>query len=94
MPFALPLPAPWASQQWKLKIRERERLEPPHVTLLHRARAWRWDLRSGGFMDIDPPPGDVPVEIVEFIELSLATLRTEWDRMYPHNPIAQEVGDD
>jgi hypothetical protein len=66
MAFTLPLPAPWARQHWKLKIRDRERLEPPHATLLHRTRAWRWNLRSGGFMDADPPPRDVPVEIVEF----------------------------
>jgi hypothetical protein len=93
MAFALPLPAPWTSQQWKLKIRDRERLEPPHVTLLHRTRAWRWDLRSGGFMDVDPPPSDVPVELVQFIERNLRTLRSEWDRMYPRNPVTQKVDD-
>jgi len=33
----------------------RERLEPPHVTGPHRTLAWRWNLRSCGFMDADPP---------------------------------------
>jgi hypothetical protein len=93
MAFAFPLPPPWASQ-WKLKIRDRERLEPPHVTLFHRARVWRWDLRSGGFMDVDPPPNDVPAELVELIEQNLTMLRAEWDRMYPHNPVAREGSDD
>ena len=94
MAFALPLPQTWASQGWKVKIRDRERLEPPHATLLNRTRAWRWNLRLSAFMDVDPPPGEVPDELVEIIKQHRETLCTEWDRMYPLNPIAQEVDDD
>lgn len=95
MAFSLPVPPPWAGQGWKVKIRDRERLEPPHVTILHRSRAWRWNLRSGGFMDADPPPGDVPNEIVAFVQENLARLCAEWDRMYPSNPVApREARDD
>jgi hypothetical protein len=94
MAFSLPLPSPWDHQGWKLKIRDRERLEPPHVTVLHRSRAWRWNLRSGGFMDADPPPNDVPTEIVVFIERSLVTLRPAWDAMYPTNPVESLESDD
>jgi hypothetical protein len=94
MPFSLPLLPPWSSQGWKAKIRDRERLEPPHVTVLHRARAWRWNLRSGGFMDADPPADDVPEEIVAFIVEHLAELRAAWDAMYPSNPVAGGEGDD
>jgi hypothetical protein len=93
MAFTLPLPEPWDSQRWKLKIRDRERLEPPHATVLHRSRAWRWNLRSGGFMDADPPPNGVPNEIVAFIQENLERLRAEWDAMYPSNPVAQEADD-
>jgi hypothetical protein len=94
MAFTLPLPPPWDSQRWKLKIRDRERLEPPHATVLHRTRAWRWNPRAGGFMDVDPPPDDVPEEIVAFIDQNLERLRTEWDGMYPSNPVAQEPDDE
>jgi hypothetical protein len=95
MAFSLPLPPPWDSQGWKVKIRDRERLEPPHVTILHRSRAWRWNLRSGGFMDADPPPGDVPKEIVALVQENLARLCAEWDARYPSNPVAPwEAGDD
>jgi hypothetical protein len=94
MAFSLPLPSPWGSQGWKLKIRDRERLEPPHVTVLHRSRAWRWNLRAGGFMDTDPPPNDVPNEIVAFLEHNLVRLRAEWDAMYSSNPVAPREADD
>lgn len=94
MPFSLPLPQPWDSQEWKVKIRDRERLEPPHVTVLHRSRAWRWNLRTGGFMDADPPPGDVPKEIVAIVVENMARLRAEWDAMYPSNPVARREADD
>ncbi|SRR6266571_1093730 len=58
MPFALKLPEPWASRGWKAKIRDRERLEPPHVTILHKTSAWRFELRSEKFLDREPdPPG-------------------------------------
>jgi hypothetical protein len=49
---------------------------------------------GGGFMDVDPPPDDVPEEIVAFIDQNLERLRTEWDGMYPSNPVAQEPDDE
>lgn len=94
MAFSLPLPPPWDSQGWKVKIRDRERLEPPHVTVLHRTRAWRWNLRTGGFLDADPPPGDVPTEIIAVVSANLTRLRAEWDAMYPSNPVMARRGDD
>ena len=94
MAFSLPLLQPWDSQGWKVKIRDRERLEPPHVTVLHRSRAWRWNLRTGGFMDADPPPADVPKQIVAVIVENLARLRAEWDAMYTSNPVTPREADD
>jgi hypothetical protein len=35
-----------------------------------------------------------PAELVELIEQKLTMLRAEWDRMYPHNPVAREGSDD
>ena len=94
MAFSLPLLQPWDSQGWKVKIRDRERLEPPHVTVLHRSRAWRWNLRTGGFMDADPPPWDVAREVVAVLVENLARLRADWDAMYPSNPVTPREADD
>lgn len=94
MPFALNLPEPWPSRGWKVKIRDRERLEPPHVTILQKTRAWRFNLRSETFLDNEPDPKDVPKEIVDEIRSNLTLLREEWDRMFPGNPISSEEPDD
>jgi hypothetical protein len=90
MPFALKLPEPWASRGWKAKIRDRERLEPPHVTILHKTSAWRFGLRSEKFLDREPDPRDVPEEVVGAVRSSLALLRQEWDRMFPENRVSSE----
>ena len=75
MAFPLPLSPPLPAQGWKVKIRDRERNEPPHVTILHRTRAWRFDLRSGGFLDEEPDPKDVPEEVLAAIEKHKKLLR-------------------
>lgn len=93
MAFSLSLPEPWASRGWKAKIRDKERLEPPHVTLLHKTRAWRMGLRELGFLDDSPPPMEVPAEVFTFVKENLQTLRDAWDRMYPENPVEPENED-
>ena len=93
MPFALTLPEPWASRGWKAKIRDRERLEPPHVTILHRTRAWRFDLRSETFLDREPDPSEVPEVLVEAVRSNLELLRKEWDRLFPENPVFSTQSD-
>jgi len=94
VPFALTLPEPWASRGWKAKIRDRERLEPPHVTILHKTRGWRFELRSGTFLDREPDPKDVPEEIVGAVRSKIELLRQEWDRMFPENPVFSTEDDD
>jgi hypothetical protein len=64
MAFSLSLPAALVAQGWKAKIRDRERTEPPHVTVLQKTRAWRVDLRTGRFLDKEPDPNDVPKELL------------------------------
>ncbi len=93
MAFSLPVPEPWCSQGWKVKIRDRERLEPPHVTILFKTRAWRLDLRTSDFIDRDPPSSEVPAGVRSVINEHRATLRRQWDAMYPDNPVAGEEGD-
>ena len=94
MPFTLPLP-PRLSREWAVKIRDRERVEPPHVTILRRTRAWRLDLRTGDFMDEVPDPREVPQAVVDTVRANWARLRAAWDTMYPENPVASpEDGDE
>lgn len=92
MPFSLSLPEPWAARGWKVKIRDRERLEPPHATILYKMKAWRFDLRSQTFLDSDPEPREVPEEITVAARSSLAVLRLQWNRIYPQNPVENPGG--
>lgn len=90
MAFSFPLPAALRKARWKVKIRDKETREPPHVTLIRGTDAWRMDLRSGAFMDDSPDPADVPRELIELItaEANWRRLCAAWDQMYPDNPIA------
>ncbi len=92
MAFNLPLPEPFRRARWKVKIRDKEILEPPHVTVLRGTKAWRINLRTGAFMDADPDFSHVPKEIVELIRQAETwqRLRDEWDRMYPNNPVSSD----
>jgi len=94
MAFSLPLQAPWAAQGWKAKIRDKERTEPPHVTILRGTRAWRFGLRSREFLDEIPEPKDVPEDLVDVVRHALPQLVLEWDKMYPENPVSSAGGDD
>ena len=93
MAFRLRLPDAFRSVRWKVKIRDKETREPPHVTIIRRTDAWRINLRTGAFMDDKPAPSDVPNGIIEFIaeEETWQQLCDEWDAMYPNNPVS---GDD
>jgi hypothetical protein len=94
VPFTLTLPEPWASRGCKVKIRDRERVEPPHVTILHRTRAWPFDLGRGSFLDREPDRRHVPEEVLDTVRANLPVLRTQWDRMFPENPVFTQERDD
>jgi hypothetical protein len=87
VPFTLNVPEPWAGRGWKVKIHDRERLEPPHATILHRTRAWRFDLRAEKFLDRDPDPSEVPDEVADEVRSKLPLLRREWNRRFPENRV-------
>jgi hypothetical protein len=87
MAYVLALSAPWISQGWKVKIRDDERNEIPHATLLRRRQAWRMSLRSGGFLDRQPDPALVPRELAEQVWGRRDALRHAWNAMYPENPV-------
>jgi hypothetical protein len=87
MAYSLPLSRRWTAQRWKAKIRDRERLEPPHVSLIRGTRTWRLGLRSGAFLDMEPDPAEVPPELVDELLAHSTELRAAWDAMYPDNPV-------
>lgn len=90
MPYSLVLSPHLRQQGWKAKIREKERLEPPHVSIIHKTKTWRIDLRRDRFLDRKPSPKAVPDALRRFISANLRVLRHAWDGMYPEN----RVGDD
>jgi hypothetical protein len=87
MPFSLRLPEPWATLGWKAKIREDERNEEPHVSILFKLWTWRLSLRTGEFLDAAPRPRDVPAELVEWVWGQRDLLRANWDEKYPENVV-------
>lgn len=71
---------------YKVKIRDRERLEQPHVSILKKTECWRLGLRSLKFLD-DVSWSAFPDGIREAIDENLEQLIREWNRMYPENPV-------
>lgn len=96
MPAELSLSNKLKQSGWKVKIREKERLEPPHVSIINRTRTWRLCLRSGGFLDKVPDPDEIPAELLKYIksgrlnpnETVWEWLCERWDEMYPNNRVA------
>jgi hypothetical protein len=89
MPYNLSIPIAPRRARWKVKIRDKETLEPPHASLLRGTQTWRIDLRTGRFMDAIPKPEEVPEELLDFVlaDENWRRLRDEWDRRYPTNPV-------
>src|SRR5262245_12719113 len=89
MPFELPLPKKLKAGGWKVKIREKERVEPPHVTVMRKADEWRLGLRDKQLL---VPPGgrikDIDAEVMELIEEHWEQLIEAWDAKYPENPVS------
>lgn len=90
MAFNLALPPIFRNARWKVKIRDKESREPPHVTIIRGTKAWRINLRTGEFIDAVPDPDEIPEGLVELLaqEATWQQLRDEWDQMYPDNPVS------
>ncbi len=87
MAFELRLSDALKAQGWKVKIRDRERLEPPHLSVLHKTQVWRVSLRTREFLDTGKSWSGMPAELEETIRSNWWLLRSVWDEMYPKNPI-------
>lgn len=88
------IPRRLAHQGWKVKIRENERNEPPHVSVLRKTDAWRDGLRERKFLDADPEPRRVDDSLVAFIELNVNDICKAWDAKYPENSVRSKENDD
>lgn len=89
MPFDVPLPKKLRAEGWKVKIREKERVEPPHVTVMHKADEWRLGLRDRRLL---VPPGgrirDIDPAVMRAVEEHWEQLVEAWDAKYPENPVS------
>ncbi len=85
MAVLFPLPAKW--RRWKLKIRDRERLEPPHVSLLKGTECWRIDLRTAAILDREPDPAAVPRALRQHMRKNRNLYIKRWNELDPENPV-------
>ena len=94
MAFNLRLPSLLAKMRWKVKIRDKERVEDPHFTIIRGTTAWRVGLRDGRFLD-GVSWKDMPEGLQAFVQANWEQLRAGRDGMYPHNPVSGgEAGHD
>ena len=92
MAFNLRLPALLAKMRWKVKIRDKERVEAPHITIIRGTKVWRVCLRDDRFMD-GGSWNDMPAELQQVVRDHWQQLCDAWDEMYPRNPIHGEEED-
>jgi hypothetical protein len=95
MPHELKLQKRLKAKGCKVKIREKERLEPPPITIMCGKKEWRVGLHDGSFL---VPPGgkwaDIDDEVRDIIDESWKQLQDAWNRKYPSNPISSAEEDD
>jgi hypothetical protein len=94
MARAFDLPAELASGRWKVKVRDKERAEPPHVSVLRGTQCWCWGFRERAFLDSEPSPRDLPKDLVQHLENIHGEICAAWDDMYPHNPVTSKDNED
>lgn len=92
MPHEFDLPSSLKQARWKVKIQDKERLEPPHVSILRTTDKWRINLRTKEFMDDEPDPADVPGDLLNIIfeEDCWKAICAQWDALYPENPVESD----
>ena len=90
MPYNLDLPEDLKQAGWKVKIYDKERLEPPHVTILKKVRAWRLSLRDGTFLDPSDKWSQIDKVLKELVEEEWDNLCEAWDRIHPTNPVQSD----
>lgn len=79
------VPEPFNSQRWQIKIRDKERTEPPHVSILFRRQTWRVGIRDGQLLDRQPSPRLLPRALLDHVRANLSTYGPVWDAHYSEN---------
>jgi hypothetical protein len=88
IPFDVPLPRTRKAKGRTVKIREKECVEPPHVTNMRKAGESRLGLCDR--LLLVPPGGrikDIAAAVMEVIEEYWERLVEAWDAKYPENPV-------
>jgi hypothetical protein len=91
MPFLLKIADVFSQQGWRVKIRDKEKVEDPHVHILRKTFDYRLNLRTGEFMDREPNPKDVPKQLKKDIWEQRSRLIAEWNKMYPEMGVSLEA---
>jgi hypothetical protein len=85
MPFSLNLPATCGTR-WKVKIFDKERLEPPHATIIRGRKLWRICLRTQSGLD-GSDLSEVDGKVLEEVLGRMDELIDAWNERYPDNPV-------
>ena len=91
------VPQPHKSNGWKIKVRGREYVEDPHISIIFKTTTWRFNIRDLKFMDISPDPSDIPDDVLEHIKKleNLAEYEKAWDEEYGKvNPVNKNYADE
>lgn len=76
-------------QGWKVKIRDRERNEDPHVSIMFKTKTWRLNLRDKSIMDTSPPAREIPDDLLDEIKEDgmFEEIKEVWNKMYPEDKV-------
>lgn len=94
MPYDLNLPEGLKKAGWKVKIRDAERLEDPHVTIMRKCDVWRLSLRTCAFLEEGSGWSQIDKGVRAAIEAGCKRLRAAWNARYPENPTTSKNDDE
>lgn len=88
MTYTLDLPPTLRANGWRVKIRNLERVEVPHITVLHREREWRLSLRDWSELPYSERRTALDAELWAHLQQKHAELVAAWDAKYATvNPV-------
>lgn len=94
MPYELKLSDRLKKAGWKVKKRDAERLEDPHVTIMRKCDVWRLSLRTCSFLESGHGWRQIDESVRAEIKAECEALRTAWNASYPENPISSKNDDE
>jgi len=94
MPYELKLPEGLKKAGWKVKIRDAERLEDPHVTIMRKCDVWRLSLRTCSLLELGRVWRQIDESVRAAIKAECEALKAAWNARYPKNPISSKNDDE